>query len=225
MELRKNPEIDLERKRGMFFSIGLVTSLSLVLMAFNWRTEVVVTDLPVPDTELEYVHMMEPVATVIKAPERPKAPVVRKSVQAPVYVETQVEIEELVEVDDLTVDIDDIVIIDEEPIDEEPDVYVGVVEEMPEPVGGMANFYNYIGKEMKYPRLARSRDIEGRVFVQFVVDRDGSITDIHVIKGIGGGCDEEAARVLASAPRWSPGRQRGQAVKVRMVVPIVFRLN
>ncbi|SHJ93157.1 protein TonB [Reichenbachiella agariperforans] len=225
MELRKNPAIDLERKRGMFFSIGLVTSLSLVLMAFNWRTEEVVPHLPEPEVEYDVFYVIEPVAAVIKSPERPKAPIERKSVQAPVFVETQEEIEALVEIEELTIDIDDVVVVDEELEEEEPDVYIGVVEQMPEPVGGMASFYSHIGREMKYPNRARRDGVEGRVFVQFVVDRDGSIAEIEVIKGISTDCDEEAARVLATVPRWNPGKQRGKPVRVRMIVPIVFRLN
>jgi protein TonB len=67
--------------------------------------------------------------------------------------------------------------------------------------------------------------VEGRVFLQFVVNKDGSLTDIKVVKGIGAGCDEEAIRVLKSAPRWSPGKQRGVPVRQRMVLPLTFKLG
>ncbi|MEO1655352.1 MAG: energy transducer TonB, partial [Bacteroidota bacterium] len=106
----------------------------------------------------------------------------------------------------------------------EPDFFI-FAEVQPEPKGGMAAFYKYLGKKIKYPKLARRMQIEGRVFVQFVVDKDGSLTDIKVLKGIGGGCDEEAIRVLKEAPKWEAGRQRGKPVRVRMSVPIFFRLN
>ena len=78
---------------------------------------------------------------------------------------------------------------------------------------------------MKYPNQARRMGIEGRVFVQFVVDKDGQLTEIKAVKGIGAGCDEEAVRVLKSAPKWKPGKQRGRPVKVRMILPITFKLS
>lgn len=226
MELRKNPAIDLERKRGMFFSIGLLISLGFVITAFNWKTEVTVTSLPEPE-EMEFADFMEPVVTVIKTPEKPRPkPMVRKSIQAPIFIESKVEIEEVMEVEK-TIAIDDFEELTfEDPIeDKEPEGWTGIVEDMPEPVGGMASFYQFISEEMKYPNQARRMNIEGRVFVQFVVDKDGSLSDIQVIKGIGAGCDEEAARVIAKAPKWHPGKQRGKAVRVRMIVPIHFRLN
>jgi TonB family protein len=100
-----------------------------------------------------------------------------------------------------------------------------VVEEQPVPEGGMRAFYEYVQKELKYPEQAKNQGIEGRVFVQFVVDRDGSITDVQTIRGIGGGCDEEAVRVIANSPKWVPGKQRGETVKVRMILPITFSIG
>jgi len=78
---------------------------------------------------------------------------------------------------------------------------------------------------MNYPRLAIRNNVTGKVFVQFVIDKDGRITDVKSVKGIGFGCDEEAVRVLENAPKWIPGKQRGREVKVRMVLPITFSLN
>lgn len=100
-----------------------------------------------------------------------------------------------------------------------------VVEHQPEPVGGMKVFYEYIRKNLKYPHEARRRGIQGRVFVQFVVDTDGSITDVSLLKGIGKECDEEALRLIENSPKWIPGRQRGKPVKVRMSLPVVFKLD
>lgn len=75
-----------------------------------------------------------------------------------------------------------------------------------------------------YPHRAQRMGIEGWVFVEFVVERDGSLTDIKVVKGIGGGCDDEAIRVISQAPKWNAGKQRGRSVRVRMVMPIMFKL-
>ncbi|WKN43552.1 TonB family protein [Tunicatimonas pelagia] len=100
-----------------------------------------------------------------------------------------------------------------------------VVEEMPEYVGGMDAFYQYVANEVKYPAQARQQSVEGHVFVQFVVEKDGSLTDVQVIKGIGAGCDQEAVRVVENSPAFKPGKQRGKPVRVRMVMPITFILN
>lgn len=99
------------------------------------------------------------------------------------------------------------------------------VEEAPQFPGGLPAFYKYIGENIKYPPLARESGIQGRVFIQFVVEKDGSITDVKVLKGIGYGCDEEALRVVKNSPNWSPGKQNGKAVRVQYNLPIVFQLR
>lgn len=100
-----------------------------------------------------------------------------------------------------------------------------IVEEQPAPVGGMKEFYSYVAHNLRYPTTARQKGIEGRVFVQFVVDTSGKLTDIKTVKGIGAGCDEEAVRVLGGASNWKPGIQRGRAVNVRMILPITFKID
>ncbi|CAN5233319.1 hypothetical protein BH23BAC1_BH23BAC1_32590 [soil metagenome] len=97
-----------------------------------------------------------------------------------------------------------------------------VVEEAARPEGGLDQYYQYIAQNLKYPAQARRMGVEGKVFVQFVVNKDGSISDVQAIKGIGAGCDEEAVRVIAASPNWIPARQRGKEVKLRMVIPITF---
>lgn len=108
--------------------------------------------------------------------------------------------------------------------EEKVDEIFTIVEVQPSPVGGMKAFYEFVGDNLNYPGRARRMNIEGRVFVEFVVEKDGSLTDIKVSKGIGAGCDEEAIRVISQAPDWNPGKQRGRAVRVRMVMPIIFKL-
>lgn len=106
----------------------------------------------------------------------------------------------------------------------EDDVFTKV-EEQPQYPGGTDALYEYVMREIKYPKDARIRGIEGRVHVQFVVEKDGSLSDVKAVKGIGAGCDDEAVRVLQNAASFSPGRQRGKPVRVRMVMPIIFKLN
>ena len=104
------------------------------------------------------------------------------------------------------------------------DVFV-VVEQPAEPQGGMTSFYEYIAENLKYPDEAKSAGIQGKVYVQMVIDTDGSVTEVEVLKGIGYGCDEEARRVIAESPNWTPGVQRGKKVKQRVIVPIAFALG
>ncbi|MEQ1588699.1 MAG: TonB family protein, partial [Cyclobacteriaceae bacterium] len=100
-----------------------------------------------------------------------------------------------------------------------------IVEVSAEPKNGMEELWGHFAKTIKYPVEARQKGIEGRVFVEFVVNKDGSISDVVVLKGIGGGCDEEAARVVALADPWNPGKQKGQVVRQRMVIPVIFKLS
>lgn len=100
-----------------------------------------------------------------------------------------------------------------------------VVEESAQPANGMEDFYKYIGSNLSYPVKARQMGIEGRVFVEFIVNTDGSISDARPLKGIGAGCDEEATRVIANAAPWKPAKQDGKIVKQRMVIPIIFKLG
>lgn len=100
-----------------------------------------------------------------------------------------------------------------------------VVEDQPMPIGGITSFYDQIQKSLKYPAQAKSMGIEGKVFVQFVVDKNGKLTEVKAVKGIGGGCDIEAVRVIRESSAWNPGMQRGQKVNVRMILPITFKLG
>ena len=100
-----------------------------------------------------------------------------------------------------------------------------IVESMPEFPGGMKVLMNYLHENLKYPSLAKETGIQGRVFVAFVIETDGSISDVQVLRGIGGGCDQEAIRVVQNMPKWIPGKQRGIPVRVRFNLPIKFTLQ
>ncbi|WP_026998286.1 energy transducer TonB [Eisenibacter elegans] len=229
MEAKKNPKVDVNLKTGMFFNIGLIISLAITLFAFEWRTydEVDSGNQEVVEAREEST-MEEPPITEMPPPPKPV-------IQDPEIIEVpdEEEIEEEIEtkfsqVAEPLKKQEKVEIKFEAPKlqEEKTDEVFDIVEDQPAPDGGMEEFYKYIGKKMKYPTQARRMGIEGKVFVQFVVDVDGSLTDIKVVKGIGGGCDEEAVRVLEEYPKkWNPGKQRGRAVKVRMSLPIVFKLG
>ncbi|MCF6352854.1 MAG: energy transducer TonB [Cyclobacteriaceae bacterium] len=224
MENKKNPNIDLRKKTGLFLNIGLVISLALVLFAFEYKSynDGSLMDLAAINDDFEEMTEIPP--TKQPPPPPPK-------IQQPEIIEVpdEEEIEEDIEVD-LDIDITDETVIEEtifeEPEDEEvADEIFTIVEKQPSFLGGDRAFYKYISKKMKYPSQARRMGIEGKVFVQFVVDEKGNITDVKVIRGVGAGCDEEAIRVIKNSPKWNPGKQRGKAVKVRMVLPITFKLS
>jgi protein TonB len=141
----------------------------------------------------------------------------------------EVELEEKIEVNfDVDVQEETVikeVVIADAPVVEKADEIFDVVENAPEFPGGMEAWNKYLSSNLKYPTQARRMGVEGTVYVVFVVNTDGSIQDVELLRGIGGGCDEEALRVVSNAPKWTPGKQRGRPVRVRMRLPIRFKLG
>ena len=100
-----------------------------------------------------------------------------------------------------------------------------VVDEMPEYPGGVEAMMKYVSENVQYPQEAKDNDISGRVFISFVVEKDGSVSNVKVMRGIGGGCDEEAVRVISSMPKWKPGIKDGKPVRVSYMMPLTFKLT
>ena len=227
MEARKNPKHDLQKYKTLFFNIGLVISLLFVIAAFEWRfydkTDIMANG---DGMNIEFEDVLDVPPTEQPPPPAPKL----KDIKI-IEVQDIEEIEEDIEIN-LDIEMTEETVIEERieaevaDIEEEEteEIFV-IVEQKPTPKGGMQAFYEYVGKEFEYPRQARELRIEGKVFVQFVIEKDGSITGVKVARGIGAGCDEEAMRVVKNAPKWNPGKQRGQPVRVRMVLPITFKLS
>ena len=107
----------------------------------------------------------------------------------------------------------------------EPEKVFDMVEQMPTFPGGQQELMAYLGKNIKYPTIAQENGTQGRVIIQFVVERDGSITDVRVARGVDPYLDKEAVRVVKSMPKWLPGKQNGKAVRVKFTVPVMFRLQ
>jgi len=227
MVARKNPKYDMNLHRGVFFNIGLVISLLMVIAAFEWRFYDDTNLMNIGPSETNFEEIFD--VPITEQPP-PPAPQVIKNVQI-ISVEDIEDIEDEIEINldiEMTDDmkIEEIRQIDMGEIEEEDNEQIFIiVEDKPEPIGGMAAFYKFVNDNIKYPRSAQTMNIEGRVFIQFVVGKKGEITDITVLRGIGSGCDEEAVRVLENAPNWQPGKQRGRPVKVKMVLPIIFKLD
>ncbi|MEM7109458.1 MAG: energy transducer TonB [Bacteroidota bacterium] len=220
MEKRKNPEKDLRNKSGLFFQIGLFSALLLVVSAFEYKQKEVVNPLNL--TGLTFVEEIIPPITKIKPPPPPPKPVLHTPVEAD---PTEPEIK----VPDVIIDTETIpdppeafIELEKEPVNELP---FDIVESMPEPEGGFEAFYKFVNKKLRYPGPARRMGIEGTVYVSFVVNEKGEMTNIKIAKGIGVGCDEEVLRIFNKPPKWKPGKQRGVPVKVNKVMPIKFILN
>ena len=109
--------------------------------------------------------------------------------------------------------------------DEVDDAVFVVVEKSPEFPGGDDSLYAFIGRNIKYPEAAKKNKIEGRVFVTFVIEKDGQVSSAKILRDIGSGCGEEALRVVNSMPKWKPGTQRGNPVRVQFNLPIMFQLE
>ena len=217
MALRKTDQADTKKKYQLFVQIGMVLSLGILtaIMQAPLHPE---NDFNASETVQEVVQMEEIQQTkqIEKPPPPPKPP-----------VPIEVPDDEVLEDDDLDLDVS--LDLDQEIVnlpppppaeeEEEPEIFM-IVEQMPEPIGGLGA----IQGKIKYPEIAKKAGVEGRVFVQFVVNEQGTVESPVVMRGIGAGCDEEAIRAVSQA-KFKPGRQRGKPVRVRMSLPITFKLK
>jgi protein TonB len=225
MKIKKSEKANLEHKRTLFFQIGLVVSLSVVLAAFEWRSEKAYSIEKLFSNENYEIE--EIVKITVQEDNKPLIPIPKvQPVNFSVIDNSEPEdiIEIIFEDPDKTQNVLNLINIDEpEEFTEEPVVFK-VVEEQPSFPGGYAALQKYLLDNLKYPRLAVETGISGTVYMNFIVWEDGSIRDVFVQRGIGGGCDEEALRVVTNMPKWNPGKQRTKTVNVQMVLPVKFNL-
>lgn len=222
MEAKKTPAADLNSQSGYFFSLGLLLSIGLIASAFEWvgsdQTPIVMRS-PVYDNFNSLIEI--PLSTTITPP---VVPVQQNPIITTVPdTETISDVAPLIDQGNFQMVISYTVLKPEKEIVDETE-YV-FVEESASPKGGLSEFFKSISQKIKYPAQARRMGIEGRVFIEFLIGKDGTLSEIKLIKGIGGGCDEEALKVIQSSPNWNPGKQRGVPVKQRYTLPIVFKLG
>lgn len=225
IDKKKSLKADLENKKLLFAQIGLVVTLAVVLVAFEWKSYEKQELTMIQRVAENIPEEMVEITTQDKTPPPPKAPQQTTIIE---IVEDDVEIEDEIEIDveaDQETEIEKYEPVVEDDVEEEEAPIFTVVESMPEFPGGEASRMQYLADNIKYPQMARESGIQGRVFVTFVVERDGHVTDVKVLRGIGGGCDEEAIRVIQNMPKWTPGKQRGKPVRVQFNMPILFKLN
>lgn len=230
MEIKKTKKADLENKKSTWMLIGYVIILGIMFVAFEWSKRDVKVDLSGALSDLVIEEEIE--IPITEQPEEvtpPPPPPQEQVVEELTIVENDAEVEEttIASTEELgqQVEIKYVAPVEEE---EEPEenVIFEVVEEQPEfPNGGMSGLMQYLSKNIKYPPIAQENGTQGRVIVQFVVNRDGSIVDAKVMRGVDPYLDKEALRVIKMMPKWSPGKQRNKPVRVKYTVPVMFRLQ
>lgn len=224
MEPKKNPDKDIYRHTLKFFLLGLIISVAISITAFEWRSK---------KEEILVCSFDQPMEILLDTKSIPHEPAPAPPTVKPISTKT-IPSENIpmrfIESDKIPEDMDDSVRTESFIPDaaglpnEASDDILLFPEVRPIPIGGYEAFYKFIGKTLKYPRIAQRSHVEGKVFIEFVIDRNGSVTQLKIIKGIGSGCDDEAMRVLALT-QWDPGKQRGKPVMVRMTIPINFVMD
>ncbi len=224
MEQKKSSEKDYRKRSQHYFLIGLVVALSTTLLAFEYRS---FDDVEIPETN-PFDYATEPVEDMVLTfvntppppPPLPAPPVpspdpepLPVSPPKPITPEPKPEPKAVTlftgsETEKLVIE----------------DVPVNFAEVMPEFEGGLSALYTYLGKNMKFPPLALDNRLEAKVHVQFIVNKDGTISDVKLLNAAGYGFDEEAIRVIKAMPKWKPGRQAGRNVSVYFILPINFTL-
>jgi len=215
-----------KERSNLFKGVGLAISLALVILAFEWKSyeQEELVQLGALDAEFEEILDIP-----ITNQEPPPPPTEVTSPPQIIEVPDEEEIEEDIDVN-LDVEVTEETAIEEVVFEETPEEEVSdeifeVVEENATPVGGMQDFYQYFAKELVYPVIARKAGVEGKVYIQFVVDKSGNVSQVKVVKGLGHGCDEEAIRVVKKGPKWNPAKQRGRPVNSRVTLPLIFKLS
>lgn len=240
MEIKKSPEADLEKGKGLSLLLGLLVALSLVFVSLEWRSSIAQAQ----SSDSGDKHVLED-ALIVQDQQKPEEPETPKPEEAPSQTEIQLP-EEFKVVDNNTkVEKLSIISADEDkklppaniplgPInnpggtgggEELSDEPFEVVEEQPEYPGGQAAFVKFLQNNLRYPERAQDEGIQGRVMVRFIVERDGSVSAVEVARSVDPDLDKEAVRVIKALPKWKPGRQQGKAVRTRYMLPVVFSLQ
>lgn len=230
MTTKKSPRADLENKRLLFIQIGLILALVVVLAAFEYKTydrnvNLITAGIPQIIEEEQIPVTME---TPPALPEMPLTPVLSDAIE---IVEDDIVIEEDVFIDteddgNFAIEIRDYVSTNTEEAVEEEEIPLAIVEEKPKFMGGDENtFTKWVHERIVYSELAKENGIQGRVVLTFLVDADGYVKNVTVLRGLDPSIDKEAVRVVSSSPRWTPGRQRDRNVKVRYNFPINFQIR
>lgn len=229
MQAKKTEKADLEKRRGLYLEIGLVVVLVAALVAFNVKSydneKIEVTQRTAEDEIEEQIIQTQDDTPPPPPPPEPEVVTTEVNIiendaesdkELNMDVFDKIEKQENIEIAPVQV---------EQEEEEAEDEIFQVVEQDPEYPGGVEALYKFIQQNLKYPQLAKENNITGRVFVQFVVEKDGSVSNVKAARDIGGGCGAEAVRVIKAMPKWTPGKQRGKAVRAAYTLPVNFVLQ
>ena len=229
MEIKKTEKANLENKKLLFTEIGLIISLLIVFIAFEWtQAEVKVSNLEDTTqvvTEEEIIPITQ--ETPPPPPSAPKIPILSDQID---IVDDEIKIDDdmFMNLEDdasIGVEIMDYVEVQEEVVEEEA-IPFQLVEEKPSFQGGDANqFSKWVNSRLEYPEIAKENGVQGRVTLQFTVEKDGTVTKVRVLRGVDPSLDKEAVRVVSMSPKWKPGKQRDRAVPVTYTFPVIFQLR
>ena len=229
MEIKKSEKANLENKKLLFVEIGLIISLLIVYIALEWTSTETNTAVLEDNTEIlvEEEIISTNMDTPPPPPAAPKIPVLSDQID---IVDDEIELEDdmfmnLEDDANLGVEIMDYVEVQEETVEEEA-IPFQLVEEKPSFQGGDANqFSKWVNSRLVYPEIAKENGVQGRVTLQFTVEKDGSVTKVRVLRGVDPSLDKEAVRVVSMSPKWKPGKQRDRAVPVTYTFPVIFQLR
>lgn len=230
MEAKKSEKANLENKKGLFLELGLIVALAIVIYAFEFKSY----DKQEEDKQLtEAVSQVEEMVFQTQQeepPEPPKQEVELSQTEFEIVddnavIEDEFKLQDFENVTDGSLLTNTVEIKQELPEEEDEQPIFTVVEQQASFPGGPTKLYEYLAKNIKYPQQARETGTQGKVYLTFVVERDGSITDIKILRDIGSGCGEEAIRVVKSMPKWQPAKQRGKVVRQQFNLPVNFSLQ
>ncbi|MDR1201793.1 MAG: energy transducer TonB [Tannerellaceae bacterium] len=226
METKKSAKANLENGKPMSLLMGLVVAMAILFVSFEWGTQDITLLVNDGDGGIEWVDEIPVTMSEQTTPPPPQT----------IVADVLTIVEDNVNVNNV-----DIITTEDTPDTAQPDTYIPptntddeeedastpfiFVEEMPQFPGGETELLRFVNKSIKYPVIAQENGIQGRVTCSFVINRDGSVVDAEVSRGVDPSLDKEALRVINTMPKWSPGKQRGKPVRVKYTIPITFRLQ
>ena len=229
MEAKKSDKANLEKTKTMFTLLGLVISISIVILAFEWKS------YDEKEEAMQLTQVVQEVEEMViqtrqeETPPPPEEPQQAETTEFEIVdddqeLKNEFDISAFDKAENVEGFVPTKLEVDEEVVEEEEQTIFIVVEESASFPGGIQEMMNFIKNNLKYPQQARETGTQGKVFVSFVVERDGSLTDVKVLRDIGSGCGEEAVRVVKSMPKWKPAKQRGKPVRMQFNLPVAFTL-
>lgn len=223
MEPKKTPKANIDKKKPLFFKAGLIVALALVLFAFEWKSQKGSDDLI---SKIGGYDVPDDLVPPTDKPKPPEKPLVQKPLVQFAFEVVKVGGEDYelpIDAIDETYSYPTTAIPTEDEVKD--DVPISFPDEMPLFPGGESALFTYLSTTLKYPRESIEINSSGTVYATFVVERDGRLTDINILRGVDAYCDKEALRVVSQMPKWKPGVQRGRNVRVQFVLPIKFELR